>query len=57
MPNPHKVRPIVATGIPAGSTYTRPIIVYNPRDGPALSVTEVSEQMKYELSKQSPFVR
>ncbi len=43
MPNPHKVRPIVATGIPAGSTYTRPIIVYNPRDAPALSVTEVSE--------------
>lgn len=41
MQNPYKVEPIVATRIPAGSTYTRPVIVYNPRDAPTLAITEV----------------
>lgn len=41
--NPHKVEPIVATRIPAGSTYTQPIFVYNPRDAPTLAITEVRE--------------
>lgn len=41
VPNVYKIQPIVASHIPAGSTYTRPIIVYNPRDSPTLAITEV----------------
>lgn len=40
VPNVYKVQPIVASRIPAGSTYTSQIIVYNPRDSPTLAITE-----------------
>lgn len=44
VPNPYKIQPIVASDIPAGSTYTRPIIVYNPRDSSKLAITEARKK-------------
>lgn len=32
VPNPYRLHPFVGTKIPAGVTYSRPIVMYNPSD-------------------------